>query len=316
MMARARCAATAALIVPLLAGCVLTGSHSEESLARVGTELTDADSIYAELGNANLVRENGRLWIYAWPDRVWISSLSLLALEFDDDGKLLKHELARAVRPDRSELDRELTNYRYCTPGGTCIEHGIDTDEGLRFDGAFSAVSVRGAARTRLRPTSPRPDECVVVIWPGHGWHESHSTSMAPYGIALSIDGAPRWTCFRWVPDGAFARMELPAGDHLVSVRDPVWDQRMADQETAPDELTTEWWVEEVLLAQPPEQRDLQPSTAPFHCWSGEVKYLKVDAAFVEKGGEHWFPIVMHSLEATEAQAVTSRMSQVLPPDH
>lgn len=318
-MARARHAATAAQIVALLAGCaLLPGRYSAASLARIGTELTDADSIYGELGNATLVREDGRHWIYTLPDPLPIFTQSLLVLEFDDDGTLLNRELAWAVKADRSELDREPANYRYCTAGGTCIEHGISTDEGIRFDGTFSAVSVKGAARTRIQPTQPRPDECVVVIWPGQGWKKSRKTVTAPYGIALSIDGAAKWTYFRWVPDGAFARIVLPAGDHVVSVRDPMWDQRMADQATQPDEFTTQWWVEEVLLdlSPPPEERDLQPSTAPFHCWSGEEKYLRVDAAFVQKRGEHWFPIVLHSMEATEAQAVTSRMSQVLPPDY
>ena len=137
-----------------------------------------------------LARENGRLWIYAWEDSVPYPSRSMLVVEFDADGKLLLRELARAVNASRSELHRDLPNTQYCTPGGVCIEHAISSDEEINFDGIFSAVTVKGAAKERIRPTDPQVGECVLVIWPGEGWSESHSSLMSPYGMAMSIEGA------------------------------------------------------------------------------------------------------------------------------
>ena len=56
--------------------------------------------------------------------------------------------------------------------------------------------------------------------------------------------------------------------------------------------------------------------SAPFHCWAGERVFLTVDAAFVERAGEHWFPILLHSKEPAEAEAaVIWETSQVPPPD-
>jgi len=311
-------AATMTLIAALVAGCEsLPERYSSERLALVGNDLVDARSINAELGNATLIREDGRLWIYTWQDVVPYPSRSLLVLEFDADGMLLNRELSRAVRPSRNELDRDLPNKQFCTAGGICIEHGISTDESISFEGTTSAVTVKGAAKTRIRSTQPRSDECVVVFWPGHGWRESRfAVVMSPYGFALSVDNAPKWSDFRWVPDGSFARIVMPAGDHVVSVRDPVWDERTSDQETPPEDFTTAWWVTEILLGLPPEKSDLAPSTAPFHCSSGEEWYFRVDAAFVEKGGDHWFPIVLRPIEAAEAQTLMSRMAQVLPSDY
>lgn len=304
------------LLVAFSAGCEsLPERYSSDKLARIGGDLTDADALYAELGNATLVRDDGRLWIYTWEDSVPYPSRSMLVLEFDTDGKLQSHELARAVKPDRNEPGRALQDTRYCTAGGTCIEHGISSDAGIVFDGTFSAVTVQGEAKERIRPSEPRADECSVVIWPGDGWDESRfATVSTPYGLALSIDGAPRWSYFRWVPTGAFARIVLPAGDHTVAVRDPVWDERMADQDSPPGDD----WLEvlDVLLSPPSEASDLPPSLAPFHCWSGEQVFLRVDAAFVEKRGDHWFPIVLRSIEAAEARVLISDMAQVLPSDH
>lgn len=304
-----------AFLAVLAAGCeTLPDRYSSEKLARVGSVLNTSESINAELGNATLVRENGRLWIYAWEDPVPYPSRSMLVVEFDAGGKLLNRELARAVKPARSELYRDLPNTQYCTPGGICIEHAIASDEGIDFDDSFSAVTVNGAAKERIRLTDPQAGECVLVIWPGAGWSESRSTLMSPYGMALSVDGAPKWSNFRWVPAGSFARIVLPAGDHVVSVRDPVWDERMANQDSPP----SGFWpgVLDILLSPPLEALDLPPSSAPVHCWSGEQKFLKVDAAFVEKRGDHWFPIVLRSMEAAEALVLMASMAQVLPSDY
>jgi hypothetical protein len=308
--------AAVTLLAMLVAGCEsLPVRYSSEELARVGNELSDADSINAELGNADLVRENGRLWIYTWAVLLPYVSRSILVLEFDTDGRLLNKELSLAARPTRSEPDRDLPNYQYCTAGGTCIEHAIHSDAGFNFDGTFSAVTVKGAAKERIRPTEKQADECVLVIWPGEAWSESRSSLiMAPYGMALSVEGAPRWALFRWVPSGAFARMVLPAGDHVLSVRDPVWDERMADQDSPPGDFGL--MMLDLLLSPPLEKSDLPPSSAPFHCASGDEVYLKVDAAFVERSGVHWFPIVLRSMEAAEAQALMADMAQVLPSDY
>jgi hypothetical protein len=309
-------AAATTLVAALGAGCEsLPERYPSAGLARVGSDLVDAGSIGAELGNATLVREDGRLWIYTWQDAAPLPGRSLLVLEFDADGLLLNRELARAVRPSRNELDRDFPNQQFCTAGATCIEHGVATDESISFEGT-AAVTVRGAAKARLRSTQPRSDECVVVVWPGHGWRESRfAVVMSPYGLALRVDDAPKWSDFRWVPDGSFARIVMPAGDHVVSVRDPVWDERASHQETPPEDFTTAWWVSEILLGLPPEKSDLAPSAAPFRCSPGEERYFRVDAAFVEKGGDHWFPIVLRPMEAAEARTLMSGMAQVLPPD-
>ena len=81
----------------------------------------------------------------------------------------------------------------------------------------------------------------------------------------------------------ALALIVLPACDQVVSVRDPAWDERMADQDSPPGGS----WLAllDLLLSPPPEALDLPPSSAPVHCWSGEQKFLRVDAAFVDKGG-------------------------------
>lgn len=311
-------AVAASLLALLVAGCEsLPERYSAEKLASVGRELSTADSLYAELGPPSLERENGRLAIHTWQDSVPYPSRSMLVLEFDTDGRLLNSELSRAVKPAQSGLERYSQSARYCTAGGTCIEHGIYGNDGIQFDNAFSAVIVKGAAKARIRPTEPRADECTLVIWPGEGWSESHSTRQTPNGVALSVDGASKWSFFRWVPTGAFARIVLPAGDHVVTVRDPVWDERMSNQDTLPDDRSPTWWevVGEIILATPPEEYDLPASSAPFHCWAGERVFLTVDAAFVERAGEHWFPILLHSKEPAEAEALMSEMAQVLPPD-
>jgi hypothetical protein len=88
----------------------------------------------------------------------------------------------------------------------------------------------------------------------------------------------------------------------------------MADQDSPP----SGFWpgLLDILLSPSPEARDLPPSAAPIHCWSGEQKFLRVDAAFVEEGGNHWFPIVPRSMEEAEAQALMAHMAQVLPSDY
>ena len=130
------------LLAALAAACsALPGRYSPEQLERVGGELTDADSIYAELGPPDLRREDARLWVYAWEDPVPYPSRSFVVLEFEADGKLSNREVALAVRPSQGGLSGFRQSARYCTEGGTCIEHGIATDSGIRFDAPTYSVT-------------------------------------------------------------------------------------------------------------------------------------------------------------------------------
>jgi hypothetical protein len=308
-------AAAVTLLAVLAGGCgSLPERYSPVQLDRVGRELTTCGSIQGELGVPSLIREDGRLWIYTWEGALPDFRRSLLVLEFDAGDRLLHKELARDVSPSFEGVHGYVTNARYCTAGGFCIEHAIDTDEGIRFDSSFSAVTVRGDARERFAPPGARPDECLLVIWPAGAWSRSRSTVVPPDGVAVSIEGAAPWSHPRWLPTGAYARIVLPAGEHLVSVRDPVWEERMADQDSAAEDFTTEWWID-LLLGPPPEKYDLPSSTASFRCPAGESVHLNLDATFKEKDG-HWFPIVLRPVDAAAAQTEIATMRRVLPPDH
>jgi hypothetical protein len=244
-------------------------------------------------------------------------SRSLLVLEFDADGRLSNRQVALALKPTQGGLGGLLPSARYCTEGGTCVEHGIDTDEGIRFDDSFSAVTVRGAAQARVSSPEPAANECQLVIWPGEGWRLSHSSIPPPDGVAVSIKGASKWSYHRWLPVGAYARIVLPAGEQVLSVRDPMWDARMSDQNTPAQDAP--WWVEvlDELLSPspPPEETDRKPRTATFQCRGGETVYLAIDATFKGKG-RHWFPIELRPVDAAEAAALMASMAQVLPPDY
>lgn len=308
-------AAAVTLLAVLAGGCGSSPErYSPAQLDRIGSDVTTCGSIQGELGVPGLIREDGRLWIYAWEGPLPDFRRSLLVLEFDAGDRLLHRELARDVSPGFEGLHGYLTNGRYCTPGGFCIEHAIDTDEGIRFDSAFSAVTVGGDARERFVLPEPRPDECLLVIWPGDAWSRSRGTVVPPDGVAMSIAGAAPWSYHRWLPTGAYARIVLPAGEHVVSVRDPVWEERMADRDSEAEDFTTEWWID-LLLSPPSETHDLPPSTASFRCPAGASIHLNLDAAFKEKDG-HWFPIVLRPVDAVAAQAEIATMRRVLPPDH
>jgi hypothetical protein len=309
--------AVVTLLAALAAGCgVFAGRYSPEQLDRVGSELKTAGSIYAEFGPPDLRREDARLWIYAWEDPVPYPSHSLLVLEFDADGRLSNREVALAVKPSQGGLGGYSPSARYCTEGGTCVEHGIDTDGGIRFDDSFSAVTVKGAAQARVASPEPAPNECELVIWPGEGWSQSHSSIPPPDGLAVSIKGASKWSYHRWLPVGAYARIVLPAGEQVLSVRDPMWDARMSDQETPPEDFTTEWWLDVLMSpAVPPEDSDRKPRAVTLQCGAGERVYLAIDATFQGKG-RHWFPIELRPVDAAEAQALMVHMAQLLPPDH
>ena len=320
----------AALLVVFAAGCsLLPGRYTAEQLERVGSELGDADSIYAELGPPDLRREDSRIWIYAWEDPVPYPSRSFIVLEFDADGRLSNREVALEVKPSQGGLSGLRQSARYCTPGGTCVEHGIATDAGISFDDSFSAVTVTGAARARMPPPQPAANECLLVIWPGTGWNQSHSSIPPPDGVAVSIDGSSKWTYFRWLPLGAYARIVLPAGEHALSVRDPMWDARTSDQTTPDEDQPWEdpwyedlpWWVAivDALLSPSPvygtEESDRKPRTVTVQCRAGEPLYLAIDATFEGKG-QHWFPIELRAVSEAEAEALMAQMTLLLPPDH
>ena len=345
--------AAVTLLAVLAAGCgALAGRYSPEQIERVGSVLTTSDGIYAELGPPDLRRNDARMWIYAWEDPVPYPSRSLLVLEFDADGRLSNRQVAAAVKPTHGGPGGFSPGARYCTEGGTCVEHGIDTDQGIRFDDSFSAVTVTGAALARVLSPEPAANECQLVIWPGEGWTQSHSSIPPPDGVAVSIEGASKWSYHRWVPVGAYARIVLPAGDHVLSARDPMWDARMSDQNTPAEDRP--WWVDEdtqyedlpwwaAILQEmadedgpaadvpwwadilgelmtpwsgpSAEEFDRKPRTATVQCRAGESVYLEIDATFKGKG-RHWFPIELRPVDAVEAQALVAHMAQVLPPDY
>jgi hypothetical protein len=306
------------LLALLAGGCeTLLGRYSTQQLERVGSELTTVDSIYAELGPADLRREGGRFWIYTWEAVPF--SPSILVIEFDADGRLVNKELARGTKPSQGGMGGLSPNARYCTDGGTCLEHAIDTGDGGHFDDIASTVSVQGPAQSRIRPPELRAEECLLVIFPSKAWNKSQTSIPPPEGVAVSVEGAPRWSYPRWLPTGAFARIVLPAGEHVVSVRDPVWAERMADQGSPPEGLgkDVDLWVGvlDFLLSPPSEEHDKPPSAATFQCRAGERVFLEIDAGFKAKG-RHWFPIVLREVDAAAAQVLIANMRQVLPPDY
>ena len=316
--------ATVTLLAALAAACgALPGRYTPEQLERVGSELTTADSIYAALGPPDLRRDDARIWIYAWEDPVPYPSRSFLVVEFDADGRLSNREVALAVKPSQVGLNGFLQSARYCTEGGTCVEHGIATDDGIRFDDSFSAVTVRGAAQARVQSPTIAANECLLVVWPGEGWSQSHSSIGPPDGVAVSIDGPSKWSYYRWLPVGAYARIVLPAGEHVLAVRDPMWDARTSDQTSTEDDLPwgdVPWWaviVGEILTGPDysSEEFDRKPRTIPVQCRAGESLYLQIDATFKGKG-QHWFPIELRPVDAVEAQALMAHMAQLLPPDY
>jgi hypothetical protein len=323
------------LLAALAAACTaLPARYSAEQLARVGSELTSVDSIYAELGPPDLRREDARIWIYAWEDPAPYPNRSLVVLQFDADGRLSNREVALAVKPSQGGLSGFRQSARYCTEGGTCVEHGIATDAGIRFDDSFSAVTVRGAAQARVSSPQPAANECLLVIWPGAGWDQTHSSIPPPDGVAVSIEGSGQWSYYRWLPMGAYARIVLPAGEHVLAVRDPMWDARTSDQTTRDEDPEWDdppwedpawedlpWWaviLDELLSPSPiysTEERDRKPRTAPVQCRAGERVYLAIDATFKGKG-QHWFPIELRPIDAAAARELMSQMALLLPPDH
>lgn len=299
-------AAAAILLAVLATGCgTVTGLYSPAQLDRIGSTVTSADGIRDELGVANFLREDNRLWIYSWQDDVPYARRSFLVLEFDASGTLRNREFSRAVTPSTGIFT---SHERYCTTGGVCIEHGIATDYGTDFDNAFSAVTVRGQARGRISQPEPRAEECLLVIWPGGKWNR-----FPFYGVAVRVEGASQWSSFHWLPSGAFARIVAPAGSNVVSVRDPNWDARHSIQETPPKDFSMEWWLDLALRNYGTDATDAPPGSATVQCQAGEQVYLAIDSPIDETG--LWFPITLRSVEATAAQALLADRAQVLPPD-
>ena len=299
-------AAAAILVAVIATGCgTVTGLDAPSQLDRIGTEVTSADGVRNELGVANFIREDNRLWVYSWPDNVPYPRRSLVVLEFDASGTLLNREVSLAVTPSGGIL---ASPERYCTAGGVCIEHGIDTDYGTEFDDAFSAVTVGGQAKGRIWQPEPRADECLLVIWPSRKWSRSPY-----YGVAVSVDGATQWSTFRWLPSGAFARIVVPGGAQVVSVRDPDWNARHSIRETPPEDFSTEWWLDLFLRNYGTDATDEPPSSATVQCPAGEQVYVIIDSPIDEAGS--WFPITLRTVDATAAPALLAERPQLLPPD-
>jgi hypothetical protein len=298
--------AAAVLAAVIATGCdTVNGLYSPSQLDRLGTEVTSADGVRNELGVANFIRADNRLWVYSWQDDVPYARRSLVVLEFDASGVLCNREVSRAVTPSGRIF---ASPERYCTTGGVCIEHGIDTDYGTEFDDAFSAVTVSGRAQWRIPQPEPRADECLLVIWPGRKW------SRFPYhGVAVSVDGATQWSSFRWLPSGAYARILVHGGAQVVSVRDPDWDARHSIRETPPEDFSTEWWLDFFLRNYGTDASDAPPSSATVQCPAGERVYVAIDSPIDETGS--WFPITLRTMDATAAQALIADRPQLLPPD-
>jgi len=307
-------AATAIVLAALASGCILVPvptyeaapRFSQEQIDAVGTEARTTDSIRAKLGPADLRRDDGRIWIYTWTEDygAWVavavtragealegepwgaveSRRFLWVMEFDAEGALARHEFI----PDAKDRD----DRRYCTRGRLCVEHGMMADDeefGYRvvFDDQYSAVTARGEALERMSRPDPGADECLLVIWPESDWNLSGLR-----GLAFSVDGSSSWSSPHWVPAGAFARMVLPAGAHVVTARDPWWDVE----------------VHQGSLG----AHDFKTSAATFQCGAGERVFLSIGAV---KNKDNGFPIVLRPVDATAAQPRVEDMAQVLPPD-
>ena len=148
-----------------------------------------------------------------------------------------------------------------------------------------------------------------MTVWPSAEWKQLENFGRRgderPDALALMVEGSIHWWHWQSVPMGAYARMLVPAGPRLVSVRDPRWDANSGSA-VAFDESTQE-----------------QASAATFRCGAGEHVYLEigptmqVDRGFpgAPKGARKGFPIVLRAVEATAGQSMIANMAQVLPPE-
>lgn len=328
-----RTVAEVMLLAALVTGCIplpvpvpeVNPRYSTAQLDVVGREATTAVSIRAELGPPDLTRDDGRIWIYTWhkvsgmfidvpiwtdepasPGGEIVSKQYLLVLEFDADGNLQGKELAQEA-PHSGHRP-------YCTGSGLCVAGEVSTsDETFGvvrvFEDQSSFVTARGQARERLTRLEPEADQCLLTVWPSDEWGQlknaGRSGDERPDALLLMVEGAAHWSRWQAVPMGTYARMVLPAGPRLVSVRDPRWNADSEDAGTL-DESTTE-----------------PASAAMIRCGAGDRVYLAIgptmqaDRGFPGAPGNaiKGFPIVLRKVEATAGQSTIATMPQVLPPE-
>ena len=321
------------LLAALVAGCISVPvptpdteqRYSSRQLDVVGREATTANSIRAELGPADLTRDNGRIWIYTWhkvfgmlidvplwtddpatPGGELVSKQYVLVLEFDADGNLQSKELIQ---------EAEHTGRRpYCTSSGLCLAGEVPTwDETFGFAYVFddysSIVTVKDQARERVTRLEPERDECLLTLWASAEWKQlanfGRSGDEPPDALALMVAGTIHWWHWQSLPVGTYARMVVRTGEQLISVSHPKRDKSSAGA-AAFDESTGE-----------------QVSAATFRCGAGEQVYLaigptmQVDRGFpgTRQHARKGFPIVLRAVEATAAQSMIANMPQFLPPE-
>ena len=320
------------LLAALVAGCIPIPVPTPEAKPRyslaqldvVGREASTTSSVRAELGSPDLTRDNGRIWIYTWhkvsgmfidaplwtdepasPGGAIVSTEYLLVLEFDADGNLQSKELIQEA-PHGGRRP-------YCTRNGVCIAGEVPAwDETFGSTYAFedfsSTVTVKAQARERVTRLKPERDECLLTLWPSAEWKKlailGPRGDKSPDALTLMVEGANPWWHWRSVPMGTYARMVVPAGWRLISVRDPKWDAGSAGAASF-DESTEE-----------------QAGAATFRCAAGEHVYLAIDPTLqagkgfpgARRDGGRGFPIVLRAVDAAAAQSMIANMAQVLPP--
>lgn len=328
-----RVVAGVTLLATLAAGCIpipvptpdTKPRYSAAQLDVVGREASTAGSIRVELGPPDLERDHGRIWIYTWhkvsgmfidvplwtddpatPGGTIVSKEFLLVLEFDADGRLQRKELIQQAPQDGRRP--------YCTSDGLCVAGQVWAfDETFGYDYVFedssSTVTVKGPALERVTPLEPGRDECLLTLWPSVEWKKlaiyGPGRDEPPAGLVLAVEGANPWWLGQSVPMGTYARMVVPAGRRLVSVRDPKGDSR------SPDAAALDGSTEEPAGA------------AMFRCKAGDHVYLAIRPTLqagkgfpgARRDGAAGFPIVLLRFDATAAQSTIANMAQVLPPE-
>lgn len=174
--ARLCCAAEVVVGAVLLGGCVLLpvpvpfGGDQPTRSAQVKSIDKDesTSSILAKLGEPDLRRDDGRIWIYIWGEKhgewallaidFWgdarwnhLGALSsethVLVFEFDAEGVLRNKEFAHRVSGSHES---------YCTEAELCIGLGGTGKLSEVFPSEDIAVTVKGNAKGRIALGFPR----------------------------------------------------------------------------------------------------------------------------------------------------------------
>jgi len=320
------------LLSALSAGCIpmpvpvpdADPRYAPAQLDVVGREATTANSIRAELGTPDLVRDNDRIWIYAWqrvsgmfidvplleddpatPGGAIVSREYLLVLEFDADGRLLGKEFIDESPHGGSRA--------YCTRSGLCVAGKVAASNETFgpthvFENRGSLVTVTGEMRERVTPLRPGLDQCLLTIWPSADWKRleifERRGGFAPDALAVMVEGTVDWWHGQLVPLDAYAQMTVSAGSRIISVGNPKSEDRSAGA------AASGGWTYG------------QASTATFQCVAGQQVYLAIvptlqpDRGFpgAPRGRKKGFPIVLRAVDAAEAQSTIAGMPQLLSP--